>query len=239
MKLFPYAAALLLVHPLAACSQQGASESTTAGAADPATPAPAPAPAPAAGKAEAADGKLVLAFGDSLYAGYGVAEGESFPAELEKALKARGIAAHVVNAGVNGDTTAGGLARLAFTLDGLSRKPDLAVVGLGGNDMLRGIDPAETRANLSAICAELKRRGIPIVLTGMIAAPNMGADYARAFNAIYPDLAKQYGAPLYPFFLEGIVTDTKLMQADRIHPTAEGIDRVTGKVAPVVAGVLE
>jgi acyl-CoA thioesterase-1 len=108
------------------------------------------------------------------------------------------------------------------------------MVNLGGNDMLRGIDPKETRANLTAICEELKRRGIPILLTGMLAAPNMGRDYADRFNAIYPELAKKYDAALYPFFLDGVVTQPKLMQADHVHPTAEGIDVIVGKVEPLV-----
>ncbi|MFS0737769.1 arylesterase [Sphingomonas sp. 1P06PA] len=185
------------------------------------------------------DGKLVVAFGDSLYAGYGVPAGESFPAELEKALAGSGIAARVVNAGVSGDTSAAGLRRLAFTLDGLERKPDLVLVNLGGNDMLRGIDPAEARANLTAICEELKRRGIPILLTGMVAAPNLGPDYASAFNPIYADLAERYDAVLDPFFLAGAIGDRTLMLPDRVHPNAAGIDRITARVAPLVAAKLK
>ncbi|MBB4860509.1 acyl-CoA thioesterase-1 [Novosphingobium chloroacetimidivorans] len=187
----------------------------------------------------AADGKLVLAFGDSLYAGYGVLPQQSFPARLERVLAAQGIAATVTNAGVSGDTTGAARRRLSFVLDGLARKPDLAMVNLGGNDMLRGIDPAETRANLTAICEELKRRGIPILLTGMVAAPNMGADYAGKFNPIYADLAKRYDAALYPFFLGGVVTRPELMQPDRVHPTPAGIDTIVGKVAPLVAKTLK
>ena len=226
IRLVPYAAALLL---LQGCSPDNpAAERSDTSA--PANTAAAPAPA--------ADAKLVVAFGDSLYAGYGVSQNESFPAQLQRALAAQGISADVRNAGVSGDTTAAGRQRLAFTLDGLPRKPDLVMVNLGGNDMLRGLDPAETRANMTAICEELKRRGIPILLTGMIAAPNMGRDYADSFNAIYPDLAKQYGAALYPFFLDGVVTERRLMQPDRVHPTAEGIGTIVGKVAPLVATTL-
>jgi acyl-CoA thioesterase-1 len=188
---------------------------------------------------EAADVPLVVAFGDSLYAGYGLGPKESFPAKLEQALKAKGIPVTISNAGVSGNTTAEAQRRLAFTLDGFQRKPDLVMVNLGGNDMLRGIDPKETRANLTAICEELKRRGIPILLTGMIAAPNMGADYADQFNPIYPDLAKKYDAALYPFFLDGVVTQPKLMQADHVHPTAQGIDVIVGKVEPLVARSLD
>lgn len=184
------------------------------------------------------DQKLVLAFGDSLYAGYGVPQNESFPHELEEALQARGVKARVYNAGVSGDTTAAGRQRLAFTLDGLPRKPDLALVGLGGNDMLRGLDPDQTRQNLSAILDELKRRDIQVMLTGMVAAPNMGQDYASRFNAIYPDLAKTYGVPLYPFFLDGVITGSGLMLEDGLHPNEKGIDRIAGKVAPLVEKTL-
>jgi acyl-CoA thioesterase I len=202
-----------------------------------AAPQPAPTPTPTA-SAETADTRLVLAFGDSLYAGYGVLAQQAFPFVLEQRLRAAGVPASVRNAGVSGDTTAAGLRRLSFTLDGLPRKPDLAVVGLGGNDMLRGIDPAETRANLDAICAELKKRGIPILLTGMRAAPNLGAGYVTAFERIYPDLAKQYDAPLDPFFLDGVVTQPGLMLPDRIHPNRQGIARIADRVAPLVADAL-
>lgn len=231
-RLASYAGALLLLQGLAACSGENNSANQTIAE----TPA---AQTTAAAAAEAADGRLVVAFGDSLYAGYGVLPQESFPVRLQKALTARGIAATVRNAGVSGDTSSAGLRRLAFTLDGLDRKPDLVMVNLGGNDMLRGIDPKETRANLTAICEELKRRGIPILLTGMVAAPNMGRDYADRFNVIYPDLAKRYDATLYPFFLDGVVTDQKLMLPDRIHPNPAGVDAIVAKVTPLVAGVLD
>ena len=228
-KLASYAGALLLLQGLAACSGENNAANQTA----------VEAPAAQTNAAEVGDARLVVAFGDSLYAGYGVLPQESFPARLEKALAARGVAATVRNAGVSGDTSSAGLRRLAFTLDGLDRKPDLVMVNLGGNDMLRGIDPKETRANLAAICEELKRRGIPILLTGMIAAPNMGRDYADRFNPIYANLAKRYGAVLYPFFLDGVVTDQQLMLPDRIHPNPKGVDAIVAKVAPVVAGTLE
>ena len=199
------------------------------------TPAPVAAASPSTAPVT---GKLVLAFGDSLYAGYGVAPNESFPAELQAALRKQGVSATVHNGGVSGDTTAAGRQRLAYTLDGLPRKPDLVVLGLGGNDMLRGIDPGQTDANLRAMLDELKRRDIPFVLTGMVAAPNMGRAYGERFNAIYPALAKDYGAPLYPFFLDGVVTDRQLMLPDRVHPNPEGIDRVVERVAPLVAEAL-
>jgi acyl-CoA thioesterase-1 len=224
-KLIPYAGALLLFQGLAACSGENNPQAA-------ASEAP---PQSAATTAPAQDSKLVLAFGDSLYAGYGVRSDESFPAKLERALVTEGIAAKVVNAGVSGNTTAAALSRLAFTLEGLERKPDLAMISLGGNDMLRGIDPAETRANLTKICEELKRRGIPILLTGMIAAPNMGRDYVDRFNAIYVDLAKTYDAALYPFFLDGVIMDRTLMLPDHVHPNPRGIDIIVGKVEPLVA----
>lgn len=224
LRLSAFAAAALFVH-LAGCSQEPASTNDMAAA-------------PAA-RPDAIDGKLVLAFGDSLYAGYGVAPNESFPAELQARLKAAGVDATVRNAGVSGDTTAAGRQRLAYTLDGLPRKPDLVVLGLGGNDMLRGIDPDQTEANLRAMLDELKRRDTPVILTGMVAAPNLGRAYGERFNAIYAGLAKDYGVPLYPFFLDGVVTDRALMLPDRIHPNPAGIDRIAERVTPLVAKALE
>ena len=185
-----------------------------------------------------ADAPLVVAFGDSLYAGYGLDAGEGFAPELQRRLAAAGTEAAVFNAGVSGDTTAAGLARLAFTLDGLPKKPALVIIGLGGNDMLRGIGPETTRSNLDAMLAELDRRGIPAMLTGMLAPPNLGEDYRTAFDAIYPELARKHDAALYPFFLEGLVGNRALFLPDGIHPTAEGIDMVAEKVAPVVVGAL-
>jgi acyl-CoA thioesterase-1 len=184
------------------------------------------------------DARLIVAFGDSLYAGYGLDREQGFAPELEKALKAEGLSVAVHNAGVSGDTTAAGLARLGFALDGLPRKPDLVIVGLGGNDMLRGIGPEQTRANLDAILTELDRRQIPAMLTGMLAAPNLGADYSAAFNPIFPELARKHSVPLYPFFLEGVVGNAALMLPDSIHPNAAGVDVVIGKLAPQVAQAL-
>jgi acyl-CoA thioesterase-1 len=186
-----------------------------------------------------AEGKLILAFGDSLYAGYGVAQNESFPHELQQALQSAGLSVEVRNAGVSGETTQGGLERLDFTLDGLPRRPDLLLLGLGGNDMLRGIDPARTEANLRQMLDKLRARKIPVMLTGMLAAPNMGPDYAARFNAIYPALAKDYDVPLYPFFLDGVIGNTKLMQADTVHPNAAGVDVVVKRIAPQVRATLE
>lgn len=186
-----------------------------------------------------ADTRLVVAFGDSLYAGYGVKQDESFPAQLEKALSAKGLKVSVHNAGVSGDTTAAGLQRLAFALDGLPRKPDLVILGLGGNDMLRGISPDQTMANLEAMLKELQRRDIDVVLTGMIAAPNLGQDYAGRFNPIFAGLAKKYDAGLYPFFLDGVITDPGLMLPDGIHPNPQGIAKVVAGISSLVTAELK
>jgi acyl-CoA thioesterase-1 len=192
-----------------------------------------PDPAPVTGPA-----RQILAFGDSLFAGYGVERGESYPARLEAALRAKGIDARVTNAGVSGDTTAAGQQRLAFVLDGLAREPDLAIVELGGNDLLRGLPVNETRANLAAILEELKRRGIPVLLMGMRSPPNPGAEYQQAFDAIYPSLAAEYDAELVPFFLEPVWDKPDLIQQDRVHPTAEGIEALVAATADEVAEAL-
>ena len=182
--------------------------------------------------------RVVLAFGDSLYAGYGLERGQSLPDAIQARLRGQGIDATVVNAGVSGDTSADGRRRLAFTLDRMKAKPDLVLLGLGGNDVLRQLDPTETRANMAAMLDELDRRGIPVILTGMMAPPNLGPDYTRAFNAIWPDLAKRYDAALYPFILDGVIGDGRLMQADRVHPNRTGVDRIAARVAPVVESAL-
>ena len=178
--------------------------------------------------------RLILAFGDSLYAGYGVDKSEALPAQLENRLRRAGINATLVGGGVSGDTSAAGLQRLAFTLDNMARRPDLVILGLGGNDALRQISPDETRANMTAMMDELKRRDIPVFLTGMLAPPNLGPDYAKAFEPIWPELAKRDDALLYPFILEGVITDRSLMQRDGIHPNAKGIARMADGIAPMV-----
>jgi acyl-CoA thioesterase-1 len=184
--------------------------------------------------------RRIVAFGDSLFAGYGLKEGESYPDRLEAALRVRGINANITNAGVSGDTTAAGRQRLAFTLDALPAKPDLFILELGGNDLLRGLSPQETRTNLAAMLDELKARGIPVLMMGMRAPPNYGSDYQAQFDAIYRDLAKQYGAALIPFWLENIYADQSLFLPDRIHPTAEGVERlVNGTIAAVRAALPE
>ena len=183
--------------------------------------------------------KLVLALGDSLYAGYGLRQDQSFPVALERELDASGLPTKVVNAGVSGDTTAGGRARLAFTLDGLPRTPDLAIVGLGANDALRGIDPAETRANLDAIVGELDRRGVPVLITGMMAPRNLGSAYGSSFDAIYPALAKKYDAKLDPFFLDGVITRPDLLLSDGMHPNEAGVRVMADRIAPMAAEQLK
>jgi len=173
----------------------------------------------------------IVAFGDSLTAGYGLAVNEAFPAQLQRALSAKGLAVNVVNAGVSGDTTAGGLARLDWSVpDGT----DAVILELGANDALRGFDPAVTRKALDTMLRRLQERKISVLLCGMVAPPNMGAEYGRAFNAIYPDLAAQTGAILYPFFLTGVAADPKLNQRDGLHPTAAGVAVIVDRILPQV-----
>lgn len=180
----------------------------------------------------------VLALGDSLFAGYGLNDGESYPARLEAALRARGINARMTNAGVSGDTTAGGLQRLGFTLDSMAKPPALAVISLGGNDMLRGLPPEQTRANLDAILTELGRRKVRVVLMGMLAPPNLGPDFRGQFDPIFPTLAKEHGAVLVPFFLQSVIDRPDLIQQDRIHPTAPGIEAIVAETVDAVAGAV-
>jgi acyl-CoA thioesterase-1 len=208
------------------------------------TPAPAPTasePVAAAAPAPAipANAPVVLAFGDSLYAGYQLDPGQGYPPRLEAALNAQGLPVRFVNAGVSGDTTAAGLQRLAFTLDNQAVKPALVMVGLGGNDMLRGLPLEETAKNLDAICAELKKRGLPFMLTGLVAAPNLGAEYAGKFNAIYPALAKKYGVPLVPFLLEPVIGKPELILPDHIHPNAQGVEKIVAFTKDDVAKALK
>ena len=182
--------------------------------------------------------KRILALGDSLFAGYGVKPGESYPAKLEAALRARGVNARIANAGVSGDTSAGGLERLEFTLNSQPQAPDLAIISLGGNDMLRGLPPEQTRNNLDAIVAELRRRNINVLLMGMLAPPNLGPDYRGKFDAIYPALAEKHGASLVPFFLKAVFDKPDLIQPDHIHPTARGIEEIVAATAFAVEGEL-
>lgn len=190
--------------------------------------------------AEAKDAEiLIVAFGDSLYAGYGLDQKEGFAPELEAALTAVGKDVRVHNAGVSGDTTAAGLRRMDFVLDSLPRKPDLVILGLGGNDLLRGLKPADSQANMEAMVKKLQDRDIEVMLTGMLAPPNLGAKFSDEFNIIYPALAKKYDVALYPFFMDGVVGQPDLFLPDGLHPTAEGIDIIVGKIAPQVVELLE
>jgi acyl-CoA thioesterase I len=184
--------------------------------------------------AMAAD-KLIVAFGDSLVAGYGLKPNESFPAQLQGALRKNGIAARVHNAGVSGDTSAAGKARLTWVLASLKTKPDLVILELGANDMLRGLSPAQTRANLDAMLTELKRRGIRVILAGMRASPNMGKAFQAQFDPIYPALARKHGARLYPFFMSGVAAQKPLLIADGMHPNPRGVAVIVRGIYPLVA----
>ena len=175
--------------------------------------------------------RTLLVLGDSLGAGYGLPAAQGFAARLEAALRRRGHDIKVMNGSISGDTTAGGRARLGWAL---SSKPDYAIVELGGNDGLRGLDPAETRANLRAILARLREKKVPVLLAGMMAPRNLGPEYERAFNSAYPELARQYGAVLYPFFLDGVALDPKLNQPDLIHPNAKGVSVIVERIVPFV-----
>jgi acyl-CoA thioesterase-1 len=192
-----------------------------------------------AGSASAGTAKpLIWAFGDSLTAGYGLPPADGFTAQLQRALRRSGVEANVRNGGISGDTSAQGRARLLWGLRGLGAKPDLVIVELGANDMLRGLPPAQARNNLDLILAELKRRRIPVLLAGMKASRNLGPDYVRAFDSIYPDLARKHGSRLYPFFLEGVAGNRALVQADGLHPNARGVAVIVGRILPAVRSAL-
>jgi acyl-CoA thioesterase-1 len=192
--------------------------------------------ADATATADAAKPVKLAVLGDSLTAGFGLAATDAFPAKLQKALRDKGIAVDVLNAGVSGDTTSGGLARLDWSIP---QDTEAVIVELGANDALRGVDPAVARNALDGILAKLKARNIAVLLCGMYAPPNYGADYAARFNSIYPDLAKAHGVPLYPFFLDGVATVANLTQADGLHPTAAGIDVVVQRILPTVEAFLK
>lgn len=192
----------------------------------------------AAGLAGAAQAEpyRIVGFGDSLMAGYQLGPGEGFPDRLQAALRAKGRDVEVTGAGVSGDTSSGGLARLDWSVpDGT----DLVILELGANDMLRGIMPELTEKNLDAMLSRLKERKIGVLLAGMKAAPNLGADYAAAFDGIYPRLAEKYGVPLYPFFLDGVAGDLKLLQSDGMHPTAEGVAVMVERMLPAVEKAMD
>jgi acyl-CoA thioesterase-1 len=182
------------------------------------------------GTAARAETINLVGLGDSLMAGYQLPPDEAFPARLEKRLKDKGFDVAIANAGVSGDTTADGLARLDWSVpDGT----DGVILELGANDALRGLPPEETRKNLDAILARLKERKIPVVMMGMIAPPNLGQDFAAAFNPIYTDLAKKYDVALYPFVLDGVALDPSLQLEDRMHPNGKGTEVMADKFLPV------
>jgi acyl-CoA thioesterase-1 len=188
------------------------------------------------GSAGAADrAPEVLAFGDSITAGFGLPAEEAFPARLEARLRDQGIAAHVVNAGVAGDTTAGGRARLDWAL---ADKPDVVILELGANDALRGIDPPTVRANLEAMISRIQASGAKLLLTGMLAPPNWGEEYQREFDRIYPELAQAHGVALYPFLLDGVAMDARLNQPDGLHPNERGVAVLVDHIAPLVARLI-
>jgi acyl-CoA thioesterase-1 len=183
----------------------------------------------------------VLALGDSLTAGYGLKQGEGFADQLQAAFRKMGRPVTVINGGVSGDTSAGGLSRIDWAM---ADKPAVVVLELGANDMLRALDPARTRANLGAIIEKAQGAGAKVLLCGMKAQRNLGADYVQKFDAIYPDLARQYGVPLYPFFMDGIVgadgtADTKLLQGDGLHPTEAGAKVIVDRIMPELLKLLD
>jgi len=187
----------------------------------------------------AAPPRTILAFGDSLTAGYQLRPGEGFVPQLEKALRVKGRTVTVINAGVSGDTTAQGKARIAWGLAGMKTKPDLVILELGANDMLRGQPPATAKANLDAMIKDFKTRGIRVLLAGMLAQPNLGAAYTREFNALYPALAASNKVALYPFFMDGVAAVPGLQLADGLHPTAKGVTIIVNKMLPMVLRELD
>ena len=189
----------------------------------------------AAASAARAEPYRIVALGDSLTAGYGLDAGQSFPEKLEKALRERGHDVVIANAGVSGDTSAGGLSRLDWSVpDGTQ----LVILELGANDMLRAVEPEVTESNLDAILSRLKARGIAVLLAGMRAAPNLGPDFQASFDAIFPRLAERHGVALYPFFLDGVAADQALLQPDGMHPSAAGIDLIVERILPSVEAAL-
>ncbi len=178
----------------------------------------------------------IVAFGDSLSAGYGLENAYSFPVVLEKALHEAGYAVRVSNAGVSGDTSAGGRARIGWTL---ADSPQVLILELGANDALRGLSPKTLRENLAAIIRAAQKNGTRVLLTGMQAPRNMGSDYASQFDAIYPALAREFAVPLYPFFLDGVAMDPTLNQKDGMHPNAEGVRIIVSRILPHVTALLD
>lgn len=189
-----------------------------------------------AGTSGAAErGLTIVALGDSLTAGYGLPGEQAFPRQLQRALKAKGVSVNIVNAGVSGDTASGGLARLDWSVP---EGTDAVILELGANDALRGTDPAVTRKALDAMLKRFVERKIPVLLCGMLAPPNLGAEYGQAFNAIYPELAAKTSSILYPFFLDGVVTNRTLVQPDGLHPTADGVAVIVRGILPQVEALI-
>jgi len=185
--------------------------------------------------AQAATAPVLMVFGDSLVAGHGLPQDQAFPDILARKLAADGHLVTVLNAGVSGDTTAGGLARLAWSLDA---NPDAMIIVLGGNDLLRGLEPQASFENLDAMIRQLKDRGVRVLLAGMQAPRNLGADYADAFDKIYPTLASQHAIAFYPFFLDGVALQVDLNQPDGMHPNAAGVDVIAQRMLPSVKQLL-
>lgn len=225
--------ALVLALSLAACSRgaaipEGGQEAPSASAAAMVDPVPVMGPE-----------RRILAVGDSLLAGYGLASAnESYPARLEAALRARGINARVSNAGVSGDTSGSGAERFGFVLKSQPVKPDLVIVEFGGNDLLRAVPPEQTRANLDRMLGEARAAGLPVLLMGMLAPPNLGPAFKAKFEPIYPELARKHEARLVPFFLAPVMGKPDLIQPDHIHPTARGVDEIVAATVGQVAGAL-
>jgi len=186
--------------------------------------------------ANATEPLRIVVLGDSLVAGYRLPPSDAFPAQLERALKARGHAVEVINAGVSGDTTAAGLARVRWSVP---ENTNAVILELGGNDALRGLDPAQARANLDKIITALKAGGSEVLLAGMMAPRSLGPDYVRKFDAIYADLARKYDLVFYPFFLDGITLDAKLNLDDGMHPNAKGVAEITTRILPTVEQLIE
>jgi acyl-CoA thioesterase I len=178
----------------------------------------------------------IMLYGDSILAGYGLPKDEAFAGQLERQLEARGQKVEIINASVSGDTTAGGVSRLDWAL---GDRPDLVILALGGNDILRAIDPANTRGNLATMLERLNEEQVPVLLAGMMAPASLGPEYRAAFDPIYPDLARKYADGFYPFLLDGVATDPALNQNDGIHPNGEGVKRMIEGMLPVIEDTLE
>lgn len=192
-----------------------------------------------AGQADTASPVRILAFGDSLTQGFGLPPGMDFPTRLERALKGRNLSVRLVNAGVSGDTSAGGLARLDWSLSDTANLPDAAIVELGANDGLRGLSPAVMEKNLDGILAKLQARNIPVLLAGMKGPRNFGSQYASDYDAVFPRLAKKYNVLFYPFFLDGVALDSTLVQPDGLHPNPKGVDVIVARITPLATQLVQ